>query len=245
MPVGSGLNNELCDVLHMTEDLLAALLDGNRDHVENRPADYFDEVQEGQHPAVVSMCCSDSRVSQEGMFGVDEAGWLFTPSNIGNQTWDVTNDGRVVNGNLLYPVEYTGTETVAVVGHTGCGAVTAAYQAVTGDGESHPDGIQTRIDTLCPVVETGLEVIETGDDESATVDRLVEYNVDRQVEHLRESDEVPDEVSVYGFVYDLHGTYGGSRGKTYLVNDDGETDPDVIREGIDETHADYAARLTS
>ena len=229
----------------MVEDLLSTLLDGNRDHVESRPADYFDEVQEGQHPAVVSICCSDSRVSQEGMFGVDEAGWLFTPSNIGNQTWDEIDDGRVVNGNVLYPIEYTGTEAVAVVGHTGCGAVTAAYQAVTGEGKTHPHGIQSRIDTLAPVVDAGLDAVDTDADESEIVDQLVEYNVDRQVAFLREADEIPDSVTVYGFVYDLHGGYGGPRGRTYLVNDDGETNPDAIREGLDQSQAAYATRLTS
>jgi carbonic anhydrase len=159
--------------------------------------------------------------------------------------WDRHDGELVLDGSTCYPMAFTGTEVAVVVGHTGCGAVTAAYQAVTGEGKAHPRGIQSRIDTLSPVVEAGLDAVDTDTDESEIVDQLVEYNVDRQVAFLQDSDEIPDAVAVYGFVYDLHGAYGGPRGRTYLVNDDGETDPDVIREGIDESHAAYATRLTS
>jgi|GEM_PF-76074 len=240
----TGLKSQSRVCLYMTEDTLAALLEGNHDHVESRPRGFFDDVQEGQSPAVVSICCSDSRVSQEGMFSVEDPGWLFTPSNIGNQAWDDADGERVVNGNLLYPVEYTGTKTIVVVGHTGCGAVTAAYQSATGDGGGHPDGIQKWVETLEPVVAEGLDEIDTDTDEATVVNRLVEYNVDRQVAFLRGSDDIPDDVSVYGFVYDLHGAYGGSRGRTYFVNDDGETDPDAIRAGIADEYDEYATRLT-
>lgn len=229
----------------MTSDVLSALLDGNHDHVESRPAGSFDDVQDGQAPEVVSICCSDSRVSQEGMWNVDEPGWLFTPSNIGNQAWDEANGERVVNGNLLYPVEYTGTKTIAVVGHTGCGAVTAAYQSVTDDGGSHPDGIEKWVNTLEPVVADGLESIDTDGEDAAVINRLVEYNVDSQVAFLRAADDIPDDVTVYGFVYDLHGAYGGPRGRTYLINDDGETDIEAVREGLSDTHREYATRLTA
>jgi len=230
--------------MDMSDDTLISLLAGNDDHVESHPDNFFDDVQDGQHPAVVSMCCADSRVSQEGMFSVAEPGWLFTPSNIGNQAWDLVDGEHVVNGNLLYPVEYTGTKTVVVVGHTGCGAVTAAYQSVTGSSD-HPDGIQKWVDTLEPVVEDGLDAIDTDGDESAIVNRLVEYNVDQQVTFLKTADEIPDDVSVYGFVYDLHGVYGGDRGRTYFINDDGETDTDAIRDGLAEQYHEYAMRLTA
>ncbi|NLV08907.1 carbonic anhydrase [Halomicrobium sp. HM KBTZ05] len=229
----------------MSEHVRARLLAGNRAHVESRPAGYFDEVQEEQHPAAVSICCADSRVSQEGMFDIDGPGWLFTPSNIGNQAWDVVDGQKVVNGNLLYPIEYTGTRTIAVVGHTGCGAVTAAYHAGTGSSHSHPSGIAKWIDTLGSVVADGLEAVDTDADEATVVNRLVEYNVDRQVAFLQEAEEIPDDVSVYGFVYDLHGAYDGPRGRTYLVNDDGETDPAAVRAALDEGDEEYAQRLTS
>jgi carbonic anhydrase len=228
----------------MTSETLAALLKGNREHVGSRPEGYFDDVQDGQYPSVVSICCSDSRVSQEGMWNIDEPGWLFTPSNIGNQAWE-PNENRVVNGNLLYPIEYTGTKTVAVVGHTGCGAVTAAYEAATGNSGDHPTGIQKWVGALVPVASDGLDAVDTDAPDATVVNRLVEYNVDRQVAFLRESEEIPDDVTVYGFVYDLHGAYGGPRGRTYLINDDGETDIESIRSDVAEEYGEYVKRLYS
>jgi len=228
----------------MTNQTLTALLEGNHEHVESRPAGYFDSVQDGQQPSVVSICCADSRVSQEGMWTVDEPGWLFTPSNIGNQAWEPDSD-RVVNGNLLYPVEYTGTSTIAVVGHTGCGAVTAAYEAVTGEGGDHPTGIEKWVGALVPVIEDGLDAVDTDAEDAAVVNRLVEYNVDRQVEFLSESDEIPDDVAAYGFVYDLHGAYGGSRGRTYLINEDGETDTETIQNDVGGKYQASVSRLTT
>ena len=52
----------------MTRDLLVELLDRNDDHVA---AVDLAAHRDGQRPPVVSVCCSDSRVSQEGMWAVD------------------------------------------------------------------------------------------------------------------------------------------------------------------------------
>ncbi|NHN48274.1 carbonic anhydrase [Halostella sp. JP-L12] len=228
------------------DETLLDLLEGNRSHVESLPEDYFDEVQEEQRPSVVSVCCSDSRVSQEGMWDVDEPGWIFTPSNVGNQTWDDHEGEQVVNGNLLYPIAHTETRTVAVVGHTGCGAVTAAYRAVTGEAGEEPPGIMKWVGSLVPVVEDGLasDAVDEDASEADVINQLVEYNVDRQVAFLREADDVPEDANVYGFVYDFQEVYGDVRGRTYLVNVDGETDTDVIAGELPEAFGDAVKRLT-
>lgn len=214
----------------MPRATLAELLDRNRAHVESIGDDYFDDVVDAQHPAVVSLCCADSRVSQEGMWSVEEPGWLFTPSNIGNVAWDDA-DPEAVDGNLLYPIAHTETRTVAVVGHTGCGAVTAAYQAVSDGVLPDAPGIRRRVEPLVPVVEDGLAGPVS--DGEGVVDRLVEYNVREQVAFLDSNEDVPDDTTVFGFVYDLHGSYGGARGRVYLVAADGETDADALREWVD------------
>lgn len=231
------------------DDTLVELLERNPRHVESLPTDHFAAVEDGQEPTVVSICCSDSRVSQEGMFDVEEPGWLFTPSTIGNQVWDRHDGERVVDGSVLYPVAATGTETVAVVGHTDCGAVTAALDAVRDEGEtgseSSPAGIAKWVGLLVPVVEAGLAdgCIDVEVDDPPLVDRLVEYNVDRQVEFLRDSPELSSDVSVYGFVYDVRGSYGGDRGRAYLVNANGETDPGALAKLVPERLADGVGRL--
>ena len=220
-------------------DVLDALLAGNERHVADLPDDYFAAVQDGQQPDVVSVCCSDSRVPQERMWGVDDPGTVFTTSNIGNQVWDEDDGELIVDGGLLYPIAHAGTDVAAVVGHTGCGAVTAAYNAVTDGDLPGPRGVDKWVTQLIPVIEDGLEseLIDADADEEMVVNQLVEYNVDRQAQFLRDAEEVPDEVDVYGFVYDFQGVYGDEKGRTYLINVNGETDPETIAAEIPEEYA--------
>ncbi len=220
-------------------DVLHELLAGNERHLDTLPENYFDSVQAGQAPDVVTICCSDSRVPQERMWGVDNPGSVFTPSNIGNQVWDEDEGERIVDGGVLYPVYHTGTKAIAVVGHTGCGAVTAAYQVATGSEFPGPRGVDKWVDLLIPVIDEALESdeIDPEADEELVINQLVEYNVDYQARFLRESDDVPDEIDVYGFVYDFQGVYGEEYGRTYLVNLNGETNPDAIADRIPEEYA--------
>jgi carbonic anhydrase len=217
----------------MPETTLQRLLERNARHVESLPAEYFDDVQSGQEPAVVSICCSDSRVPQEGMWAVEEPGWLFAPSTIGNQVEDRHEGERCVDGSVLYPIAETGTDVACVVGHTGCGAVTAALEAVRSGGVDAPTGIAKWVELLVPIVQAGLDDDRVDPDRDVcVVDQLVEYNVDRQVGALCESPEVPESVDVYGFVYDFQSVYGDERGRAYLVNANGETDTDALREQV-------------
>jgi carbonic anhydrase len=222
---------------------LRDLFERNERHATGLAADHFDDVQDGQLPAVVSVCCSDARVPQAAMWAVDEPGWVFTPSTIGNVVWERVDGDRVVDGSVLYPMLHTDTAVAAVVGHTGCGAVTAALDAVRSGGRSDPPGVRSRIAALRPVVREGLDGGIAADGPGGLVDRLVEHNVDRQVSFLRASDHVPDGVSIYGFVYDLHGVYGDRRGWVYLVNADGETAVEALRDRVPDTFADHVRRL--
>ncbi|SDM73922.1 carbonic anhydrase [Halogranum gelatinilyticum] len=211
--------------------LVVDLLRVNLRHVREF-RDRFDTVQDAQFPGAVTVCCSDSRVLQDHIWGNDEPGQVFTVGNIGNRVIQRTEAGPVVSGDVLYPVAHTGTETVVVVGHTGCGAVTATYDALTGrlpEG-SEPAGIEYCLDLLKPHLRPGVETLPDDVGRAGAVNRLVEYNVDRQVEFLCDSDDVPDGVSVVGVVYDFQDVYGGERGEVQLVNVDGETDVDSLRE---------------
>jgi carbonic anhydrase len=227
------------------DDVLTKLLAGNASHVEELADDYFEGVRAGQHPDVVTVCCSDSRVPQERMWGIDRPGAVFTPSNIGNQVWDVDDGERIVDGGVLYPIHHAGTEIATVVGHTGCGAVTAAYQVATGGDRPGPQGVGKWVDLLVPVVEEGLEsdLVDDEADEERVVNQLVEYNVDYQAQFLRESTDVPDDVTVYGFVYDFQGVYGDEYGRAYLVNYDGETHPEEITKRIPEEYEEATRSL--
>jgi carbonic anhydrase len=222
---------------HKPMSTLPDLLSGNADHAADFE-DRFDEVQAGQRPEAVTVCCSDSRVLQDEMWSNDEPGRLFTCGNIGNRVIQRTADGEVVSGDVLYPLVHTGTRTAVVVGHTGCGAVTATYDALT-DGISEPAGIEHCIELLKPHLEAGVEALPDGVERADAINRLVEYNVDRQVQFLLESDDVPADVDVDGVVYDFQDVYGGRRGEVHVVNVGGETDVDALRSA----HPEIASRV--
>ena len=219
------------------DETFLAMLERNAAH-----ADAFDERFDGleheQHPEAVTVCCSDSRVLQDHIWGNDEPGRVFSAGNIGNRVVQQTAEGEVVSGDVLYPLEHTGTDVAVVVGHTGCGAVTATYDHLT-DGLSEPPGIEHILDLLAPHLEPGVEALPEGLERCEAVNHLVEYNVDRQIEFLQESDDVGDDVSLVGVVYDFQDAYEGKRGEVHVINVDGETDPEALREA----HPEAAERI--
>jgi carbonic anhydrase len=219
------------------DEFVSGLLADNADHAE-RFDSRFDSVQDGQLPSAVTVCCSDSRVLQDAMWGNTTPGQLFTCGNIGNRVIQHTDDGAVVSGDVLYPIAHTGTETAIVVGHTGCGAVTAAYEALT-NGLDEPAGIEHSLGLLKPHLAPGVERLPTNLSREAAINRLVEYNVDRQIEHLRHSDAIADSVTAVGVVYDFQDQYDGKRGELHVINIDGETDVATLRAA----HPEIDARI--
>jgi carbonic anhydrase len=205
-----------------------ALLRGNSEHAAGSDG-VFDALQIGQRPDVVTVCCSDSRVRQEHMWGAGEPGDVFTCSNIGNRVTQLTEEGETVSGDVLYPIEHAGTDLVVVVGHTGCGAVTAAYDELTG-GISEPSGIAHCVGLVASHLKKGVDRLPPELDRTGAINHLVEYNVDRQVERLVRSEDVPEAVTVVGCVYDFQDVYGGRRGEIHVGNVDGRTDVGALRD---------------
>jgi carbonic anhydrase len=211
------------------ENVLVDLLAGNDRHTARVDDTDFDPVRDGQQPPVVSVCCSDSRVSQEGMWDITTPGTLFTVANIGNRAITAVDGERVLDGGVAYPVTFTGTGVVAVVGHTSCGAVTAAYDVVRGRSElaDLPPGVRADVEPLVDIVADA--PVDLDGEPAAVVDRLVEHNVREQVSAVT----ARTDAAVYGFVYDFHHRYGDVDGRTYLVaasdGDPAEVVPDEHR----------------
>jgi carbonic anhydrase len=218
-------------------DIFGSLLAANAEHAVAF-TDRFETLQAGQRPDAVTVCCSDSRVPQDHMWGNDDPGTLFTCGNIGNRVVQQVNGERVVSGDVLYPIAHTGTDVAIVVGHTGCGAVTATYDHLT-DGLEEPPGIEHCIDLLAPSLEPGLAKLPDDVDREGAINRLVEYNVDRQIETLADSDDVPDDTDLIGVVYDFQDVYTDRRGEVHVINIDGETEPEVLQE----SHPEIASRI--
>lgn len=113
-------------------------------------------------PEVAILACSDARVPPSLIFS-QEPGSSFVVRVAGNSA---TPD---VVASLTYAVEVLGVDLVVVLGHTGCGAVTAALSPMA-DPNLNP--ILTPIDEMlagCP----------TCDDVDAAVAANVRHNVGR------------------------------------------------------------------
>lgn len=217
--------------------VFATLLEENSAHARQFKTG-FDEVQDAQRPDAVTVCCSDSRVLQDHMWGNDVPGRLFTCSNIGNRVVQQTDGGDVISGDVLYPIIHTGTDLAIIVGHTGCGAITAAYDDLTG-GITEPAGIAHCLQLIKPPLTAGVELLPSHVDRTEAVNRLVEYNVDRQVERLQTSDDIPATVSAVGVVYDFQDIYSGRRGEVHVINVNGETTVETLQD----QHPEIAVRI--
>ncbi len=120
------------------------LIDGNMRFRETNTV--YKDLANGQHPSIVVIACSDSRVAPEIITG-SELGEIFDVRAIG-QALD-----QSVIGSVEYPVAHLGVKEIAIIGHTKCGAVTAAQQmlsAQTQGGETHMDtALDNTIASIC------------------------------------------------------------------------------------------------
>ncbi len=95
-------------------------------------------LSSGQQPFAVVLCCSDSRASPEIYFD-QKLGDIFVIRNAGNVV------DPVVLGSIEYACEHLGSPLVAVIGHSCCGAVTAACE-----GGDLPENIQAIVEKIQP-----------------------------------------------------------------------------------------------
>ena len=136
----------------------------------------------GQKPFAVIITCADSRVAPEIYFD-QKLGDIFIIRNAGNIA-DTT-----ALGSMEYAVAHLKSKLVVVVGHSKCGAVSAAH----GGGEVPPN-IAHIINYIKPAIAKG------GD-----VDACIKSNVEIMVEKVKADDIVKGNgVKVVGAVYDIH-----------------------------------------
>lgn len=164
----------------------------------------------GQHPLAVVLGCIDSRTPAELIFDVG-VGDVFVTRIAGNVS------SRKILGSIEYACAVAGAKLVLVLGHTRCGAVTAAVDLLAA-GKSAADAIGCEyVDHLVTdiqraiVPDTRLDV--PADQKEAVVDGVARRNVQRVVEQIRQESRVIDRlvregrVAVVGAMYDV--TTGG------------------------------------
>ncbi|MEM6365488.1 MAG: carbonic anhydrase family protein, partial [Planctomycetota bacterium] len=157
-----------------------------------------DQTSLGQHPMAALVGCIDSRVPAELVFDVG-IGDVFSVRVAGN----VINDD--VLGSLEYAAAVAGVRLIVVLGHTKCGAVTAACKQVE---LGHVTGL---IEKIRPVVTEVQESGVAGDgDDSHFVDEVARRNVQYVVDQIPRRSEIlkslmkDRQLAIVGGIYDIH-----------------------------------------
>lgn len=178
---------------------LNMLMDGNARYVENRGniRDLQDQVKKtskGQFPFAVILSCIDSRVPVELVFD-QGIGDVFSARVAGN----VVNEDML--GSIEYACKVAGSKIVLVMGHSSCGAVTAACKDVKlGNITPLLSKIQPAVKH---VLKKGVELTP------ARIQKVSDVNVSFGISRIRKESEIlaemekNGEIIIVGAMYDV------------------------------------------
>lgn len=198
----------------MTPDsALARLLDGNRRYIageslhEHQDPARRAELAGQQNPFGMLFGCSDSRVPAEVVFD-QGLGDLFV----------IRNAGHIVDPSILGSIEFgvdvLGIPLTVVLGHTSCGAVGAAINAV--DTHSTPSGyLRDVVERIAPAV------FEARRDPEAGYEEIVVENVHQTVTAIREKSAVVNRAIAEGRTAIVGALYNLEEGTVTPVHTEG------------------------
>ncbi len=158
------------------------LIAGNEVFQNLDPVRRTETARGGQHPYAIVVCCSDSRVIPEKIFSAD-IGDLFVIRVAGN----VLDNHQI--GSIEYAAAHLHCGHILILGHTGCGAVSAA---LNGGGEGF---IQYITDDI-------LEAVGEERDPAAACRLNALHAADRLRREFAEHPEIGEAV-IEAAVYDL------------------------------------------
>ncbi len=175
------------------------LVEGNKRFAQNLKAqrnlqEQVFETSKGQFPFAVILSCIDSRAPAELVFD----------QGIGD-IFSVRIAGNIVNEDILGSMEYAckvaGSKIVVVMGHSKCGAVTAACNHV------ELGNITALLDKIKPVVEAvNVEPANMHDD---VIEEVAHLNVELSINRIRQESpilaemEENGEIEIVGAMYDV------------------------------------------
>jgi carbonic anhydrase len=173
---------------------LAKLKEGNlrfttSDVSEGKPtAARRKETAQAQHPFAIIVACADSRTAPELVFD-ENLGDLFVIRTAGN----LVDDHAL--GSIEYAVAHAGARLILVLGHTRCGAVTAALES-----DHAPGHIQSLVRDIQPAVKAAKG--NPGDALAAAITENARQ-VAAQIKAKAALGDLAKEVRIVSAIYDL------------------------------------------
>jgi carbonic anhydrase len=181
---------------------LDALFENNREWAESvKTSDplFFEKLAAQQNPDYLWIGCSDSRVPANQIVGL-MPGEIFVHRNVANMVVHTDFNCLTV---LQYAVDVLQVKHVMVVGHYGCGGITAAY-------ENADNGlIDNWLRNIKDVQHRHRKKIEAIEDRESRLELLCELNVKTQVAHVchttiaQNAWQRGQPLAVHGWVYSL------------------------------------------
>ncbi len=178
------------------KDAYEILVEGNKRFLQGEKAErnlnnQVDETSDGQYPFAAILSCIDSRVPVELVFD----------QGIGD-VFSVRVAGNIVNEDVLGSIEYSckvaGSKLVIVMGHTKCGAVTAACNNV------ELGNITPLLQKIDPAIDSlGL----TKGSNDIPVEKVAVENVKLSMDRIRNESQILSEMEKEGKIEILGAIY--------------------------------------
>ncbi|MDG2052424.1 MAG: carbonic anhydrase family protein [Flavobacteriaceae bacterium] len=188
-------------------DAHSILVEGNNRFVQNLKAlrnlkEQVFQTSEGQYPFAVILSCIDSRVPAELVFD----------QGIGD-IFSVRVAGNIINEDVLGSIEYAckvaGSKIVVVMGHTKCGAVTAACNHV------ELGNITPLLQKIKPAVLAVEANISKMNDKS--IEDVAVLNVKLSIDRIRKESSILSELEKEGTIEIFGANYDVSTGKVNFL----------------------------
>jgi carbonic anhydrase len=175
-------------------EALERLREGNRRYVQNvRSVDSLLSHNRRdltlQSPIAIVLGCSDSRAPAEVVFD-QGLGDLFVIRVAGN----IVAPSQV--GSVEFAAQRFGTQLVVVMGHTGCGAIDAAIESLSGQAVASSN-LLSIVARVRPPVQS-LYATELAKDPERLRREAVRANVRASVDHLRHGSEIIEKLASKG-----------------------------------------------
>ena len=188
-------------------DAYRILVEGNKRFVQNVKAQrnllaQMLETSEGQFPFAVILSCIDSRVPTELVFD----------QGIGD-IFSIRVAGNIINEDILGSMEYgckvAGAKIVIVLGHTKCGAVTAACNNVE----------LGNITPLLKKIKPAVELIKINEKpmEDNLIEEVAVQNVKLSISQIRKESAILAEMEEAGEIEIVGALYSVSTGEVEFI----------------------------
>lgn len=169
------------------------------------------ELTAGQAPFAVILGCSDSRVPVELVFD-QGLGDLFVIRVAGNVA------GETPLGSIEFAAAHLDVRLVVVMGHTHCGAVTAAVQALQESDVDFSSGVRSIVNHIRPSVEPIVDA-GAGKSQDEILNEAIRANVRAAADKVRRGSPILEDLVAGSGLHIVGANYSLENGLVEFFDD--------------------------